>query len=297
MGRVLPWVWRQGQNLLEQLQGLWEGALDVLYPAQPVCPWCDRTFHALGFQVLCLDCFEELSLRERWQPVAVHPGAPLGPVGALGLYQGSLRQAVHRMKFRAHRRLALALGYLMGALALDHGPSQRVDAVVPVPLHPQRAWQRGFNQASLLAAAAARVLYRPVWEEVLVRARMTRQQAGLQQSQRQGNVAGAFSVSQDGKVRGRRLLLVDDVMTTGSTLREAARALTEAGAAEVLALVVAEAPLRGGPAEDRGGGEGDGLIKEEAFCKRHPAGRGEDAVRSECFGGRLSGGGSGHEGT
>lgn len=268
-----------GRRLLEDLRALCESLLDVLYPARPVCPLCSQPFSAVGFQVLCLDCFEALSPRERWQPVACHPGEPLGPTAALGLYQGLWRRAVHLMKFRAHRRLALALGYLMGALALDHAPSRQVDAVVPVPLHPQRAWQRGFNQASLLATGVARVLYRPIWDGVVARTRVTRQQAGLQQRQRLVNVEGAFSVVHPERVQGRRVLLVDDVMTTGATLQSAARSLVEAGAEQVLALVVAEAPIRARP-------EGDRSLEEEALWKaKEVAG-----LRASFPGGRLAGG-------
>lgn len=115
----------------------------------------------------------------------------------------------------------------------------RVDVVIPVPLHPARLAARGYNQAALLGAAVAGELAVPLVARALSRTRATPPQARLDRAARLGNVAGAFRVRMPARVRGRRVLLIDDVSTTGATLAACAAALREAGAAEVTALVVA----------------------------------------------------------
>jgi len=112
-----------------------------------------------------------------------------------------------------------------------------VDAVVPVPLHASRVRYRGYNQSALLAAAFSRRMGYAYWEDALARSRKTRSQVGLSPAERWANVWQAFSVR--ASVGGAHLLLVDDVMTTGSTLVEASRVLHAAGAGRVQALVLA----------------------------------------------------------
>jgi ComF family protein len=120
-------------------------------------------------------------------------------------------------------------------LVVDH------DLVLPVPLHPRRLRWRGFNQSALLARAIAARAERPVDVWTLARARPTPPQVGLGEADRRRNVSGAFVVRQPAVVRGRTILLIDDVMTTGATVDECARVLRRAGAQWVDVLVVARA--------------------------------------------------------
>ena len=115
------------------------------------------------------------------------------------------------------------------------------DVIVPVPLHWRRQWARRFNQSALLAEVVAKAADVPVSYRALKRAKATPQQVGLSQAARAQNVQGAFRVPPDGKaeVAGRRLILVDDVLTSGATMDACARALLRAGAAQVDALVFA----------------------------------------------------------
>ncbi len=115
------------------------------------------------------------------------------------------------------------------------------DALVPVPLHWRRLWARRFNQSAMLAAAVSAESGVPVTTGILKRVKATAQQVGLSRPQRAANVQGAFRVTADGKaaVRGRRLVLVDDVLTSGATVEGCARALLRAGAANVDVLVFA----------------------------------------------------------
>ncbi|MGH9750070.1 MAG: ComF family protein, partial [Candidatus Polarisedimenticolia bacterium] len=121
------------------------------------------------------------------------------------------------------------------------GALPRCDVVVPVPLHFWRRYRRGFNQSQILAQALARHLGLPVAPRLLARPRAGRRQVGLGRAERLRALAGCF-VAPAGKTRGLRVLLVDDVMTTGATLQACAAALRRAGAASVLGCVVARTP-------------------------------------------------------
>jgi ComF family protein len=178
----------------------------------------------------------------------------------LGLHQGPLAKALRDFKYRHHLCAGAALGRFLGqGLASDI--LDQAEVLAPVPLHFRRLWRRGFNQSLVLARAwaghadgrtggGARPLLAP---NLLKRLRHTRPQVGLALQARQDNVAGAFAVHprQAGLVRGRRVVLVDDVYTTGATVGECAQVLKNAGAASVTVVALARAPGRGpGPAED-----------------------------------------------
>ena len=145
-----------------------------------------------------------------------------------------------QLKFHGHTELAQPLAQQLHAAL----PASGVDAVVPVPLSPQRLAQRGYNQAWLLAQAVARLQRVPAWPDTLQRAVDTQQQTELGRSARQRNLRAAFMVlpARRAAIAGKRLALVDDVMTTGATAREAAAALLRAGAADVQLWVVARTP-------------------------------------------------------
>ena len=153
------------------------------------------------------------------------------------LFEGIIRDAIHRLKYRGERHLATPI---MQALLKRVEVKDDVDAIVPIPLHAQRLQQRGYNQSALLAQSLSAVLNVPVVEEYLSRVRDTTPQVSLPAARRRENVHNAFRVAS--RVEGSRILLVDDVATTGSTLRAAASALKRAGATRVDALIIARAP-------------------------------------------------------
>jgi ComF family protein len=157
-----------------------------------------------------------------------------------GSYLGELREVIHLFKYDRVKPLAGPLGALLKeALPVD----ESFDAVVPVPLHWRRRWERGFNQSELLGRIVAR--HRGIaCRDLLRRLRSTDAQAGLSRTARRENVAAAFRVRGGRRLDGQRLLLIDDVMTTGSTVAACARALKQAGAARVAVLTVARADRR-----------------------------------------------------
>ena len=158
---------------------------------------------------------------------------------APGVYDGALRDYIHRVKFGADRALGEALGTLLAEFAVRTRELWPADAVVPIPLHPQRLEERGFNQAEVLARAVAARAERPLLPHVLERVRPTTAQARLPVESRQANVRGAFRVREAALLAGKRLLLVDDVLTSGATAGEAARVLLRAGATQVNVLCLA----------------------------------------------------------
>ncbi|HUG53833.1 MAG TPA: ComF family protein [Vicinamibacteria bacterium] len=166
----------------------------------------------------------------------------LGPFtrgASLGPYEGTLRVLVHELKFRGRRRVATRLAEEL--LASPHVRAALAEAhvLVPVPLHPRRRRERGFNQAALLAQALAAPLGLRVAEDALARRQDTPPQTGLSAARRRANVAGAFVVRRRAAVAGRIVVLVDDVLTTGATARACARALLAADAVEVRLLIAA----------------------------------------------------------
>lgn len=230
------------------LQRLFQQTLDLFFPpacagcgalGQPLCPVCSQQVEALP-ATICGHCG-----RPQPAPTALCANCRRAPgqirlARAAALHTAPLREAIHALKYAQRPELAPYLGrYLVAAMQTPpwtHLPTP-IDAVVPVPLHPSRYQERGYNQSELLAAVLCGQMglaLRPAWLE---RVRSTPPQVGLNAAERQQNVADAFVAHS--AVAGRVLLFVDDVYTTGATLRECARAAISAGAAAVYALTLA----------------------------------------------------------
>ena len=157
-----------------------------------------------------------------------------------GFYEDALRELIHLFKYGRVQTLAKPLGRLL-SVALPR--EQSFDVIVPMPLHWRKRWQRGFNQSQLLASEIGRRANIPV-KNALRRIRPTATQAGLTNAKRRQNVSGAFRASKGSALDGQRVLLVDDVMTTGATAASCARALKIAGARQVTLLTLARVDRR-----------------------------------------------------
>ncbi len=209
------------------------GLVSVVFP--PHCLLCRTPLEAVGpEEALCAACGAALPVH----PLPAIAPADLAWVRAACRYDGAAKRCVLRLKYDARLGLAEPMARRMLAAAAAV-PTWATDAVLPVPLHAVRARERTFNHAGALAAVVGRGLGVPVLAGTLVRTRPTAPQYGLDARHRQRNVRGAFTVQRPATVRGRRLLLVDDVLTTGATARACARALTAAGATEVGLLTFA----------------------------------------------------------
>ncbi|MGD8266777.1 MAG: phosphoribosyltransferase family protein [Desulfobacterales bacterium] len=196
--------------------------------SSPLCTRCGIMFNSrVGGDHRCSDCLSA--------------NGYYGQARAVGVYQGALMALVHQLKYRGRVALAAPMGRMLQEAFNFYWRARRVDLVMPIPLHPRRLRRRGFNQAALLLRAWQRVADRdpagaacPVAViDTLVRARRTRSQTGLNRRERQRNMRGAFAVRNRNTIRNQRVLLLDDVFTTGATVEEAARTLLAAGAAVV----------------------------------------------------------------
>jgi ComF family protein len=157
------------------------------------------------------------------------------------LYAGAVARAVVRVKSERRADLVRLLGDLLwGALGTQLARIGRA-VVVPVPLHPARLAERGFNQSGVLAGRVARRLGSPLWPSALSRTRDSPPQATLRREARMANVSGAFVAREPEHIRGRSILLIDDVCTSGATLDACARTLLDAGASSVHRAVLARA--------------------------------------------------------
>ena len=193
------------------------------------CAACDGAVQ--NRSVFCAGC---ASTVERAPLAAEHGSADY--VAAFE-YGGAVANAIGRLKYEERSDLAPRLARAMEQAARTFDGS--VDLVVPVPLHPRRLAQRGYNQAALLAGPIARVLGVPVRTRALVRVRDTPQQVAMDRERRQTNMREAFEAHDRRLASGKSILLVDDVRTTGATLDGCVRALHEVGARRIVALVLA----------------------------------------------------------
>ncbi|MCG8557873.1 MAG: ComF family protein [Proteobacteria bacterium] len=201
--------------------------------APRLCPGCDQPVQELvgcGRSSFCQACALLLEPCHRCHQ-------PPAKSAALYQYGGPLAEGLRRFKYRARSDLGRPLAELLIASAAVY--RDRVDAIVPVPLHPRDLRERGFNQAVTLAAPLARRLGVPMLVDQLHRIRHTAGQATLPRADRAANVNGAFAYR--GALVGRTALLVDDVRTTGATLAAAGEALLQGGYAHVMSLALARA--------------------------------------------------------
>lgn len=230
----------------------WDALAGAVFPTP--CVWCGDLIAAHD-PPLCQNCWKRLPLIEGAQcgcgsPLPGSPGEDCGRCrrglsviargAALGAYGGPLRACVVALKYHGRHRTAERLAQRILESERCRDILETADVLVAVPLHLDRLRDRGFNQAGLLATALARA--GPVTvSPALVRTRNTRSQTDLSASRRRRNVQNAFAVTSNRSLRGAIVVLVDDVTTTGATLRECALTLLGSGAREVRSITVARA--------------------------------------------------------
>lgn len=167
-------------------------------------------------------------------------------VRSAGLLDGALMDAIHAFKYNGKTQLARPLGRILLAALVRYFSKEDIDIIIPVPLHPSRLRRRGFNQALLMLrewddSPAINEAGIVIEKNILVRRINTESQTGLGREKRQTNVRRAFTVTRTDKISGKRILLIDDVFTTGATCGECARVLEKAGAAAISVLTLAHA--------------------------------------------------------
>jgi len=250
----------------------WCAAVDLLFPRR--CAACGDPIPEPDGSQICRKCLRNLPIIDR-EDACERCGLPLGPYAldhegrwcegcrtlpfagfrracAVGTYEGSLRRAICRFKYARRPHLARTLGSMIADLAREEYLAEADDdddedcpgpeVVVSVPLHPARRKSRTFDQAELLAEAVAEALEIDYASGAMARIVDTPTLTRQSREQRAETVKGAFRVTRPGLIEGRRILLVDDVMTTGATASECARVLKKAGAKETAVCVLARTP-------------------------------------------------------
>lgn len=233
--------------------------LDILFP--PRCHVC-RSFLADPADIhLCQGCREKIITVD--SPLCTICGVPFAtengidhPCGqcltsrrpfvgarAAARFEGPLQELIHRFKYGKKIHLSRPLGLLTATALGDFHLSLSADYIVPVPLHRRRLRERGFNQSQLIGQILAKSWGIPQSVHNLRRIRWTDPQTGLPAAERERNIRGAFAVAHPARLEGKRLLLVDDVYTTGSTVIECAKTLRQSGAKEVHVVTVARSVL------------------------------------------------------
>ncbi len=229
------------------LKSITQRLLDLIFPPQCIlckrggstlCSTCQLTLHPTPV-ARCQHCHTVLQAKDICRQCQQHP-LLLSGLRAFSIYQGPLRTCIHALKYEGNRRLAEPLGQLLAETYTNS--KLQADVLLPVPLHPERLRERGYNQSALLARTCAIQLGIPYREDLLIRQRATTPQVGLSFQERLRNVSGAFQPAlafTTGAFARRRILIIDDVCTTGATIEACAAPLFAAGARSVWGLVLA----------------------------------------------------------
>ncbi len=234
-------------NILQQTL---ETAITFLYPAQ--CRVCEKPLGLESVPYMCGGCWDDIPLIEPpWCEMCGIPNTegncdecattppPYGKLRTIAFYKSALQQAIHLFKFEKRTTLAKPLTQLTMEHIPDDCNISEYDFILPIPIHKKRLRERGFNQATLLAKGIAKNVGVQVVTDVLVRHRNTSPQSSLDREARQTNIIGAFELQKKEVVRNKRILVLDDVFTTGATVREAVKVLWDADPIEVDVLTLA----------------------------------------------------------
>ena len=215
--------------------GVFSGLLDLLFP--PKCAICHRVLR-MGKSGICEDCVGTLAGQE-----ASVKGTFFSRCVVSLRYEGNVRESVHRFKFGDQSGYATAFGKIM-ARTIASELSGQYDLITWIPVSPKRLKERGYDQSMLLALAAALELG-DVAVETLKKPKNNEKQSEIADTkQRKENVKDAYEAVDPELIRGKRILLIDDVITTGSTMEEGARTLLRAGASSVVGAALAKPPKK-----------------------------------------------------
>ncbi len=238
-----------GLQVPNLLRDIVETGIVFLYPAK--CRVCEAFLEVTSVPYICADCWHDIQfVAPPWCDICGTPDvrglcdecatAPprYGKLRSIAFYQTTLQQAIHLFKFEKKKVFAPHLTRLINAHIPIDCCIADYDFILPVPIHKKRLRERGFNQATLLAKGIAQPEGVPVLTDALIRHKHTAAQSSLGMEARQHNITGAFKIPNPEVIRNKRILIVDDVFTTGATIREAVNELWKADPAEVDVLTL-----------------------------------------------------------
>ena len=214
---------------------LYDSVIDFLFP--PVCPVCSCPFDAKD--IICPVCTDAIEVCSHNYDSPARTLGHIDNISVLLPYNTMCRSLVHALKYHGMKSVGPVLGKLMGRKTLNDFRLPANTCLVPVPLHPNRFKERGYNQSECIAEGFAFFSGFDMCDDILMRAKETGTQTALDHKQRSRNVSDAFRYTGEKSLLGRQVVIIDDVMTTGSTISECAKALKEGGAGEITVSVVA----------------------------------------------------------
>ncbi len=231
------------------------GLIELIYPAVKECPICrqepsyrqglgENCFRKIGLITppICRQCGRPLRLKVENREICSQCNQNryyFAKARAVGLYEGALREYLTELKYRYRPELGEALGKLLVEWVKINPEFQKIDLIIPIPIHRQKLELRGYNQAELLANPLQRYLGINVKNDIIIRDKLTESQNSLSKENRFSNISNAFRVINTQGLSGASVLLIDDILTTGATASEAARMLLRAGALTVKVLTLA----------------------------------------------------------
>lgn len=235
------------------LQQTFNTAINFLYPTQ--CRICENQIGLYAVPFLCNVCWDSIDFIK--PPFCEICGTPnidgtcadcdtnpprYGKLRTIALYKGALQQAIHQFKFEKRKNVAKYLIQLL----IEHIPSDcninEYDYIIPIPIHKIRLNERGFNQSIILSNGIAENYHVDVRTDLLIRRKNTSPQSSLDREKRKSNIIGAFDLEKREHLQAKKLLVFDDVFTTGATIQEAVNVLWEADPTEIDVLTLARTP-------------------------------------------------------
>ncbi|MCH7755928.1 ComF family protein [candidate division KSB1 bacterium] len=219
-----------------------DAVLNFIYP--PYCIVCKSRFEP-GLTLICETCWRNLPRidntqnQKRSRANLDFADSYIPMILSVWEFNDAVQQVIHEIKFFGKKSFAKFVGREMADLMTHDKDYLETDMIIPVPLHKTKLRERGFNQSLLLSQAISKLTNIPVNQKILNRIRYTKPQSRLNAFERQQNVKDAFRVIDPSAVKGKTVVLVDDVLTTGSTMRACAESLDSAGVAKILALTAA----------------------------------------------------------
>lgn len=244
-------------EFLRAFAGLKESVLDFVFPSH--CLLCNSSISSDEIQdntyprnLVCRTCWDSLNIlphpfcpicrsfldQEMRRCPKCPQSSSLSLNRSLGVFDPYYQTLIHHFKYNRKFSIGKNLGWRLGEILKKEEFTKGFDYIIPVPLHLSRKRERGYNQSKILAEEISRAVSVPVTKKVLIRKKKTKDQTHLSPEERERNVRGAFVVRANSVLQGKKVILVDDVMTTGATLKECARVIKEAGAREVVGVTL-----------------------------------------------------------
>ena len=230
--------------LFKAVNYIYHALLDFIYP--PYCSFCQSSLSD-GKYLVCDACWDNLPFFPKRHDILIeleenlNGESYLSGANAVWEFKKNIQFIIHQLKYEHHTCLANKIGYYMANLLREENCLDCVSLIIPVPLHKKRIRKRGYNQSELIGETISQIVHVPINTTSLQRVKNTISQTKLDRHQRTQNVADAFNVIKKEEIEGKKIVLIDDVITTGSTINACARELKQNGAEEVFALSAVKA--------------------------------------------------------